>query len=167
MFELKKLSQDAVPAALKKAERYRLLNEPLEAESICLDILETDPQNQEALIALLLARTDQFDQQLNPAFTDAMDVLQNLDSGYHKAFYEGVICERRAKAHLKADVPGAGNLAYEWFRKAMKSYEKAIEIRPPAQDDPILRWNVCARTLMRNPELLEAAKEVPEQMPEW
>ena len=36
-------SKDAVPAALAKAERYRLLNEPGEAESICLDVLQIDP----------------------------------------------------------------------------------------------------------------------------
>jgi len=28
MFELKPLSKEAIPAALEKAERYRLLNEP-------------------------------------------------------------------------------------------------------------------------------------------
>ena len=28
MFELKRLSEDAIPAALEKALRYRLLNEP-------------------------------------------------------------------------------------------------------------------------------------------
>ena len=35
-FQLKTLSPEAVPRALAKAERYRLLNEPGEAESICL-----------------------------------------------------------------------------------------------------------------------------------
>ena len=43
MFDLKPLSKDAIPAALAKAERYRLLNEPGEAESICLDVLRIDP----------------------------------------------------------------------------------------------------------------------------
>ncbi|MEE2900476.1 MAG: hypothetical protein VX815_18600, partial [Gemmatimonadota bacterium] len=60
MSELKPLSADAVPVALAKAEHYRLLNEPEEAESICIDILEVDPEHQKALINLLLARTDQF-----------------------------------------------------------------------------------------------------------
>ena len=57
MSELKKLSKEAIPAALEKAERYRLLNEPGEAESICLDILAIDPENQRAIIMLLLALT--------------------------------------------------------------------------------------------------------------
>ena len=61
MFELKLLSMSAIPAALAQAERYRLINEPVEAESICLDVLEIEPGNQDALITLLLARADQFD----------------------------------------------------------------------------------------------------------
>jgi len=60
MFELKHLSPEAIPAALEKALRYRLLNEPAEAESICHDVLTIDPENQEALVMLLLAITDRF-----------------------------------------------------------------------------------------------------------
>ena len=59
MSQLKKISKDAVPAALQKAERYRLINDPWSAESICLDVLEVDPENQQALIALLLSHTDE------------------------------------------------------------------------------------------------------------
>ncbi len=58
MSELKALHKEAIPAALEKATRYRLLNEPAEAESICLDVLKADPENQEAIITLLLALTD-------------------------------------------------------------------------------------------------------------
>ena len=54
MSDMKKLSRDAIPAALDKARQYRLLNEPAEAESICLDILQADPENQQAIITLLL-----------------------------------------------------------------------------------------------------------------
>ena len=45
-FVLKSLSSDAMARTLAKAERYRLLNEPLEAESICLDALEREPDKQ-------------------------------------------------------------------------------------------------------------------------
>ena len=38
-----------------------MLNEPGEAESICLDILAVDPDNQRAIIILLLAVKDRFD----------------------------------------------------------------------------------------------------------
>ena len=54
MYELKRLTKEAVPRALEKAERYRLLNEPTEAESICQDILRVEPDNQPALVVLLL-----------------------------------------------------------------------------------------------------------------
>ena len=60
MFELVPLSAAAIPAALAKAERYRLLNESGQAESICLDVLAIDPDNQEALAMMILAITDQF-----------------------------------------------------------------------------------------------------------
>jgi hypothetical protein len=64
VFQLKPLSKNAIPAALVKAERYRLLNEPGEAESICLDVLQIDPGNQDALVMLILALTDQFPEEL-------------------------------------------------------------------------------------------------------
>ena len=60
MFQLKPIAKTSIPRALEKAERYRLLNEPRQAESICLDILAVDSSNQAALIILLLALTDQF-----------------------------------------------------------------------------------------------------------
>ena len=67
MIELKKLPTESIPAALEMARRYRLLNEPDAAESICLDILVVDPRHQETLITLLLALTDKFSHSgLNP-----------------------------------------------------------------------------------------------------
>ena len=59
MFATKPISPESVAGALAKAERYRLLNEPEEAESICRDILEIEPDNHQALIRLILALTDQ------------------------------------------------------------------------------------------------------------
>jgi len=59
-FQLKPISKAAIGEALEKAKRYRLLNEPSLAESICLDVLEVEPENQRALVTLLLAITDQF-----------------------------------------------------------------------------------------------------------
>ena len=60
MFDLKPLSKSAVPAALAKAERYRLLNEPMQAASICEDVLRVDPDNAPARVALILALSDEF-----------------------------------------------------------------------------------------------------------
>ena len=97
MFELKKLSKEGVEAALKKAEQYRLLNEPRQAESICLDILEVAPESQPTLILLLLARTDQFARELGARVENARELLPRLVGDYEKAYYAGIICERGAR----------------------------------------------------------------------
>ena len=153
MFELKPLSHEGIASALQKAERYRLLNDPAEAESICLDILEIDPENQQALVALLLALTDQFPKGEAEAVNRAREILAGLESEYERSYYAGIICERRAKAQLSHGQPGSGFYAYDWFREAMNWYEKAETLRPPGNDSAILRWNACARFLMRHAHL--------------
>ena len=153
MFELRPISKDAVPAAIEKAERYRLLNEPVGAESICLDVLEVDSENQEALMILILALTDQFAQRSNEAFIEARKLIPRLTSEYHQHYHSGIIFERRAKSRMEQGGPGSGFVAYDWYRQAMDFYEKAAEARPEGEDSSILRWNTCARVLQRHPEL--------------
>ena len=153
MFELKTLSKASIPAALQKAERYRLLNEPDQAASICLDILRVDSENQEALIMLLLANTDKFKTALYPAFDRAMEILSRLSSKHCKLYYRGIINERRARAHLEGGVPGSSELAYDWYIKAMTDYEQALGNCSPGNEDAALRWNTCARVLNENPHL--------------
>ena len=58
--KLKSISKGGVAEAISKAELYRYLNEPGEAESICRDILAVEPSNQATLRLLGLAITDQF-----------------------------------------------------------------------------------------------------------
>ena len=94
MPELKQLHKDAIPAALEKAERYRLLNEPGEAESICLDILAVDPDNQRAIITLLLAFTDRFEKTYGVSETQTKELLGRLKSEYERAYYSGIIAEQ-------------------------------------------------------------------------
>ena len=159
MFELKRLSKEAVPAALEKAVRYRLLNEPLEAESICRDILAVDPGHQEAIVTLLLALTDQFEDRLAAAVEQAQETLSQMRDEYSRIYYGGIVCERRARVHLKRGGPHAGRSAYGWLQQAMEHYEKAAALRPPANDDAILRWNTCARLIMGNPSLVPKAEE--------
>jgi hypothetical protein len=153
MFELKTLSKSSIPSALQKAQRYRLLNEPYEAASICLDILQVDPENQEALIMLLLAHTDQFKDQLYPAFDKAVEVLRRLNDEHCKLYYRGIINERRAKTHLDKGGPGSAELAHDWFAKAMGLYEQALGTCSPGNQDAALRWNTCARILNENPHI--------------
>jgi tetratricopeptide (TPR) repeat protein len=150
MFELKRLSDEAIPAALEKALRYRLLNEPAEAESICHDVLQIDPENQQALVVLLLALTDQFGKGYRVGILQAEEVLSRLCDGYERVYYAGVICERRAKAHLRQGHPGAGHEAYESLLEAMSRYEEAERLRPAKNDDALLRWNTCARLILSN-----------------
>ena len=159
MFELKPLSIEAIPAALDKAVRYRLLNEPLQAESICLDILTVDKKNQKALITLLLALTDQFRHRLGGAFKEAQKAVSRLEDDYQRSYYKGIIAERRADMHRTKDVPGSSHAAYGWYRRAMETYEKAAKIRPAGNDESILRWNTCARILIRHPELKPAPED--------
>src|ERR1700719_3896644 len=98
MPELKQLSKEAIPAALEKAERYRLLNEPAEAESICLDVLKTDPENQQAIVTLLLAVSDRFSKGYGVSDTQARELLVRLKGDYERVYYAGILAERRAKA---------------------------------------------------------------------
>ncbi len=159
MYELKALNKDAIPLALQKAERYRLLNESYEAESICLDVLKVDPDNQEALITLLLALTDRFTHELNPAFSRAKEVLERLSDQYCKAYFGGIIAERRAKVHLERGGPGSGHSAYEWLLRAMAAYEQALTSCSPGNQDAILRWNTCARILNESPDVKPSEAE--------
>ena len=151
MMELKSLHKDAIPGALAKAERYRLLHEPWQSESICQDVLRIDPENQPALVILLLALTDQFAQA--GKVQEAKVVIPRLQDEYERAYYSGIISERRAHALLHQSRHATGSTIHDWLREAMDWYEKAESIRPPANDDALLRWNTCARLLMRNPHL--------------
>ena len=150
MSELKQLHKDAIPAALEKAERYRLLNEPGEAESICLDILAVDPENQRAIIVLLLALTDRFEKGYGVSETQAKELLARMKSEYDREYYSGIVAERRAKMKLRQHTPGSRFQAYDLLREAMDWFEKAEPLRPPGHDDTILRWNTCARIIERN-----------------
>lgn len=150
MFELKKLSAEAVPAAIKRAKHYRLLNEPGAAESICLDVLEIAPENQDALITLILAMSDRFAKGYTISDSRIKDYLSRISNEYNQTYYTGIIYERRAKATLNKGMPGAESTAYDLFRQAMDWFEKAEKIRPAGNDDAILRWNGCARVIMSN-----------------
>jgi hypothetical protein len=164
MLGLKPLSKEAIPAALARVERYRLLNEPEQAESICLDILRTEPGNQQAIVALILALTDQFADGIGARVGEAHDLLNRLTSEYDYPYYAGIICERRARALLRMGGPGAGFMAFDWIRDAMMWYEKAESFRPAGNDDALLRWNTCQRFLTRNPHLEPVEEERAEPL---
>lgn len=147
--EMKSISKDAIPAALEKAERYRLLNEPAQAESICLDIVAVEPDNQEALVMLLLALTDQFRTDPGETLRQAQAIVPRLHSEYDRCYYSGIIAERRGHAYALLNTPGSAAAAYSWITQAMHHFEQAERIRPANNDDALLRWNHCARVCER------------------
>lgn len=161
MFELKRLTPAGVAAALDKAEQYRLLNQPWAAESICWDIAAVDPDHQGALRTRLLAETDQFATDAG-AVRRARETLARLAGGYDKEYYAGLIAERLALAELNHRVPGSRFSAYDELREAMECYQRAEAIRPPGDDDAILRWNTCARLLNQSPHIVPRGDEIAE-----
>ena len=150
MLQPKPISKAAAPAALEKALRYRLLNEPAEAESICHDVLGVEPENQQALVMLLLALTDQFETKFAVSLRAAKGILPRLRSEYEREYYEGIIYERWAKAHTARGLPGEA--ASNWFREALHCFERAQVLSQPDDPDAILRWNACVRALEQHAE---------------
>jgi hypothetical protein len=146
-FELRPIAPESVGRALERAERYRLLNEPFLAESICLDILAIEPEHQAALVCYVLALTDQFHEGLDGGATRARAAVQKLASEYERAYYSGLIAERRGHARLSAKMAGARDAAWEYLVEAMDWYEKALPLRPEKNDDAILRSNTCVRLI--------------------
>lgn len=145
---LKVISHVSVAKALEKANQYRLLNEPEQAESICLDVLATEPQSQRALVMLILSLTDQFHHRSGHARRrEAEECASQLVDEYERVYYTGLIHERHARALLEEGI--SGPQAYEAFVDAMGWYEKAEAIRPEGNDDPLLRYNSCARSILR------------------
>ncbi len=158
--ELKKIDPAGVAHALDKAERYRLLNDPVQAESICLDVLAVEPRNQDALRALILSLTDQFADGSGggAAARDARARVAELADDYERAYFTGIVFERETRAYLaRTNVVRAA--AYDGFRHAMEHYERAEALRPH-DVDAILRWNSCARAIAR--EKLEPGEREPE-----
>jgi hypothetical protein len=147
MVELKPIAKEAIPRALERAERYRLLNEPRLAESICLDVLEIQSDNQAALSCLLLALTDQFGHSTGPILDQAKQILPRLASAYERVYYAGIINERFARQQLLQSHPGANFAAYEYLREAIVLYDRADAIAPDNNDDAILRHNTCVRMI--------------------
>ena len=137
---------------MEKAHQYRLLTEASEAESICLDILRVDKNNPEALRMLLLSMTDKFERNTVAAVKVACDLLPRFDD-YGKVYYEGIICERWAKAVLKQHRPRYQYVAWEWLQRALAAFDKATKLAPQGNENATLRWNTCMRILRAHPEV--------------
>ena len=154
---LKPISRAGINEAISKAELYRYLNEPGEAESICRDILAQEPEHQNALRLLGLAITDQFTGAMSDRYSEAGHIFHSLSSEYERAYYNGILYERKAKALLRAGRPP--HTVTPTFEEAMKCFEEAEKCSPPNNDDAILRWNRCVRLLQSR---IEWKKEMEE-----
>ncbi len=159
-FALKRISTDAIERAVQRAEHYRLLNDPDQAESICLDILAIEPGNLPARITLILSLSDQFQQGGGShAVRRAKEHLAMLPGDYERAYYAGLVAERQGRAHLQHGGMERA-FAYEGLHEAMQYYEQAEGLKPAGVDDAILRWNACVRTIER--ESLQPRRDEPE-----
>jgi hypothetical protein len=146
MLQLKVLSSDSIQNAISRAEHYRLLNEPWQAESICRDILIQDPSHKKALLNLLLSLTDQFGEP-NSSESEARELCAKMETEYDRKYYSGLIEERIGKAAITRATPRAKYIAYEFYNKAMQFYEEAEKIHPEGNEDSVLRWNACLRII--------------------
>ncbi|CAN5380144.1 hypothetical protein BH23BAC1_BH23BAC1_04990 [soil metagenome] len=147
MYELKTISPDGIPRALEKVERYRLLNEPAEAESICRDILAIDSDHQDALTMFILCMSDQFG--FGVKINEVRQALNKLKDNYKRAYYTGIVKERQAKSVLNRGGFRSNYDAFEWLQEAMSAFEKAEQLRSSGNDDSILRYNACVRTIQK------------------
>jgi len=154
-YELKRLSPTALEGAIAKAEHYRDLNQPDEAESICRDVLDVDPKHQLALRNLGLALTDRLPRERHHVFDEALATFTRLDSEYERAYYVGIAWERLAKVQLEH---GEARNAIASFEKALDLFEKAGALGPEGAPDPVLRWNRCVRALEAHPEIVAAQR---------
>ena len=143
--KLKTISKSGIGEAIAKAELYRYLNEPEEAESICRDILAADPTHMLGLRTLGLAITDQFMGLPSDRYTEVETIFQALKDPYERAYYTGLLCERRVKAQLR--VGRAPHTLLPLLERALECFAEAERLRPPGNDDAILRWNRCVRLL--------------------
>ncbi len=150
MKDLKPLSSHAIPLALERAMRYRLLNDPWQAESICRDVLRTEADHQEALRILVMCMTDQFGQRGELGMHEVLAVVAKLQDPYQREYCTGIVHERQAGAALRRGSPHSGEIAYDLLHRAMESYEKAEANKPENNEDPILRWNACVRAIRRH-----------------
>lgn len=159
--QLKSLPPGETRTALALAQRCRDVAEPEEAESICLDVLASEPDDQDALVLLLLARTDLLDQGHPGGVELAREPLARITDDYTRAYYAGIICERQGRHLLRARGRHSSVVAWDWFRYAMDHFEEASRLSPD-RVEAVLRFNTCVRLVERNQHCLPDAEELPE-----
>ena len=126
-----------------------MLNEPGEAESICLDILETDPENQPALITLLLALTDRFSKGYGVSDTQANHCSRGSRANTSAPTTRGFWPSAGPRRNSRRDTPGPV-ITPTMIVRSDAAVREGRNVRPPGNDDALLRWNTCARMMAKN-----------------
>lgn len=145
--ELQAIGRESISRALEKAERYRLLNEPFFAESICLDVLSLEPDHPRALVLYVLSLSDQLRTRAEDVLARARAAVARLQTPYERHYYAGILLERRGVAFLESNGMGSREAAWQSIVDAIAVYEEAKRIRPAGDDDAILRLNTCVRLI--------------------
>ena len=158
-WELKQLRARNLSAAVTLAKHYRDLNQPEDAESICRDILDVAPDNDEAWRTLGLALTDQFSSAWMTLFDDACAAFKKLRTEYDRTYYTAIAWERYAKAQL---VHGRTQNAIHAFEEAIVRFDEADKLGSPDDPAPILHYNRCVRALTTNAEMVRMSTAPPE-----
>ena len=147
MFELKRLTAAGIPAALEKAEQYRLLNQPWAAESICWDTYAAvDPTHQHALRTRLLAQTDQLGSDMGAVRRCApkrLAVDSLMRTSVHIMPASSASVSRRRHWNIARLAPGTPPMT-----NCAKRWSGTTRPRPSGSagdDDAILRWRLPAR----------------------
>src|SRR5260370_5086818 len=130
--QLKSISKAGIPEAIAKAELYRYLNDPEEAESLCHDILAVDPEHQFAHRMLGLAITDQFIGAATDRYAEVQTIFQNLRDPYERHYYSGLLHERRAKAQLL--VGYSPHVLLPLFEQPMRCFPESKKLSPAATE---------------------------------
>jgi len=157
MYELKRLTTQNLHAAIAKATTYRDLNQPEEADSICRDVLDVDPENQDAIRVLGLSLTDRFGSAHVGLFEEAIQTFERLATEYERVYYAGIAWERAAKAHLERSEAHSALTSFEHALELFERAEALAEKNKLSTPDPILRYNRCVRILTTHGSLLAAS----------
>ena len=79
---------------------------------------------------------------------EAKGYLARITSAYQRAYFAGLVVEKQGRGALQRGMGGA--FAYTCLREAMEHYERANELKEPGNDEAILRWNCCVRTIQEH-----------------
>ena len=109
-----------------------------------------EPDHNEALIVLILAMSDNLDDGYRISDKRIEDLLEKLESDYERAYYTGLVAERRGLAKIRSQNPGSSYVAYECLTTAQRHFEEAIKLSHSTGGEATLRWNTCARLIERN-----------------